>query len=152
MLISDNNPYCNSICQILGENLPSQENLHIMSHLKSFKISEKIVRTQQKLITNHFTSFSNSLARSTGSGGPAGSRAAGVRGGGGGGREGTVQGTRAKHSSGLTGGNTGGQDRRFITGTAIGPGQTADRILTNPGQGDTQLILKTYHGATHATQ
>ena len=46
------------------------------------KLSENIVRTQQNLITNHFTSVSNSLARSTGSGGPAGSGAAGVRGGG----------------------------------------------------------------------
>ena len=63
-----------------------------------------------------------------------------------------MQGTRAKHSSGLTGGNTGGQDRRFLTGTVIGPGQTADRILTNPGHGNNQLILKNSHGATHATQ
>ena len=108
------------------------------------KISEIITNTQKNLITNHFTSFSLSLARHNGGDGHAELGAAGVRDGGLEGGAGAVQGTRAKHSSGLTGGLRGGETKRLVSGTVIGQGQTADGNLTNPGQSAIQQLLQNF--------
>ena len=90
------------------------------------------------LITHHFTF--TSLASSRG-GDQAVHTAVGDTGGGGG-IAGAVQGTCAITQSGLAGEGVGGPTRHIVTGSTIGPDQTADRTAANPGGSTVQLIVR----------
>ena len=100
--------------------------------------SEIGVNTHAKtnLITKHFKPFSPACGE-----GQAVQVAAGARDGGVGGGGGAVQNARAKLGIGLAGGELGGKTRRSVSVEVIGPDQTADVRLANPGQANIQLIL-----------
>ena len=93
-------------------------------------------QSTNSLITHHFTLTSLASSR----GGDQAVPASVGDTGGGGGVAGAVQGTRANIQSGLTGEGMGGITRRFLTGSTIGPDQTAGRTAANPGGSTIQLI------------